>query len=173
MKRNQISLRAVSPLAFLLLLVISGCSSNASNNATSSDNSKKPQRVAVIISTLNNPWFVVLRVANNPRRACLELGVVVDNTVREAVGVKASDFANSQDFNAISSELNRRVEQEVIAPNRALLKPGVVAEFVGCAKVGGRSDLDPLCLIPIRLEVRGNGPGDTASTDVADGETSP
>jgi predicted lipoprotein len=116
---------------------------------------------------------VVLRIANSPRRACLELGVVVDNTVREAVGVKASDFANSQNFNAISSELNGRVEQEVIAPNRPLLKPGVVVEFVGCAKIGGKSDLDPLCLIPIRLEVRDNGPGDTASTDVADGGTSP
>jgi hypothetical protein len=116
---------------------------------------------------------VVLRVASSPRRACLELGVVVDNTVREAVGVKASDFANSQNFNAISSELNGRVEQEVIAPNRALLKPGVIVEFVGCAKIGGKSDLDPLCLIPIRLEVRGNGRGDTTSTDGADEGTSP
>ena len=116
---------------------------------------------------------VVLSVANSPRRACLELGVVVDNTVREAFGVKASDFANSQDFNAISGELNRRVEQEVIAPNRALLKPSVVVEFVGCAKIGGTSDLDPLCLIPIRLEVRGSRLGDADSTDVADGTTSP
>ena len=55
---------------------------------------------------------VVLTVTDSSRRVCLELGVVVDNTVREAIGVKASDFANSQDFNAVSSELNRRAEQE-------------------------------------------------------------
>jgi hypothetical protein len=115
----------------------------------------------------------VLRVTNSPRRAYLELGMVVDNTVREAVGVKATDFANSQEFNAISSELNRRVEQEVIVPNRPLLKPGAIVEFFGCAKIGGKSDLDPLCLIPIRLEVRGHGPGDTDSTNVADGGRSP
>jgi predicted lipoprotein len=81
---------------------------------------------------------------------------VVDNTIREAIGVKASDFANSQDFNAVSSELNRRVEQEVIAPNRAFLKVGMLVDFVGCAKIGGKSDLDPLGLIPIQLQTRGS-----------------
>jgi ribose transport system substrate-binding protein len=69
---NQISLRAISPLAYLLLLVISGCSSNANNNETSLDNSNKPQRVAVIISTLNNPWFVVL--GETARDRAVELG---------------------------------------------------------------------------------------------------
>jgi ribose transport system substrate-binding protein len=72
MNRNQISGQVLSPLAFLLLLVGSGCSSNASNNATSSDNSRKPQRVAVIISTLNNPWFVVL--GETARDRAVELG---------------------------------------------------------------------------------------------------
>nr|WP_186776364.1 DUF2291 family protein [Rubripirellula reticaptiva] len=99
---------------------------------------------------------VVLTVTDSPRRICLELGVVVDNTVREAIGVKASDFANSQDFNAVSSELNRRAEQEVIAANRAFLKEGVVVDFVGCAKISGKSDIDPLCMIPIQLQTRGN-----------------
>jgi predicted lipoprotein len=111
---------------------------------------------------------VVLRVANSPRRACLELGVLVDNTVREAVGVKASEFANSQDFNAVSSELNRRVEQDVIAANQSLLKPGVIVDFVGCAKISRDEDLDPLCLIPIRLEVQGNEDRDAGSTENAD-----
>jgi predicted lipoprotein len=99
---------------------------------------------------------VVLTATDSSRRVCLKLGVVVDNTVREAIGVKASEFANSQDFNAVSSELNRRAEQEVIASSRALLKAGVVVDFVGCAKISGKSDLDPLCLIPIRLRTRGS-----------------
>ena len=99
---------------------------------------------------------VVLTLTDSSRRVCLKLGVVVDNTVREAIGMKASDFANSQDFNAVSSELNRRAEQEVIAPNRAFLKKGVVVDFVGCAKIGGKSDLDPLGLIPIQLQTRGS-----------------
>lgn len=96
---------------------------------------------------------VVLTLANSSRRARLELGVVVDNTVREAICVKASEFANSQDFNEVSSELNRRVERDVIASNKSLLKPGAIVDFVGCTKISRDSDLDPLRLIPIRLEV--------------------
>lgn len=96
---------------------------------------------------------VLLEVEGSPRRVCLELGVLVDNTVREAVGVKASEFNNSQDFNAVASDLNRQVEENVIAPNRELLKEGVQVDFVGCCKIGGKSDLDPLCLIPIQLIV--------------------
>jgi hypothetical protein len=115
---------------------------------------------------------VVLSIAGSPRRACLELGPVVDNTVREAVGVKASDFANSQDFNAISSKINHLVEQDVIAPNRERLKAGVDVEFVGCAKIAGKSDLDPLYMIPVRIAVRDPGPGD-ADSDAADGVTLP
>lgn len=99
---------------------------------------------------------VVLTVTDSSRRVCFELGVVVDNTVREAIGVKASDYANSQAFNAVSSELNLRVEHEVIAANRALLKEGEVVDFVGCAKIGGKSDLDPMLLIPIQLQTRGS-----------------
>lgn len=114
----------------------------------------------------------ILIVANRSKRACLELGLVVDNTVREAIGVKASEFANSQDFNAISSELNRRVEQEIIEPSRTLFKAGEVVSFVGCAQVGDRSALDPLCLIPIRLEVLVNESNRSDSNDSSDEETS-
>ena len=96
---------------------------------------------------------MVLTIANSPRRVSLDMGVVVDNTVREAIGIKASDFANSQDFNAVSTELNRQVEQDVIAPNKGRLMPGVSVSFVGCAKINGKSDLDPLRLIPIRIEI--------------------
>ena len=96
---------------------------------------------------------VVLSIRGAQRRVRLEIGVVVDSTVREALGVKASKFSNSQAFNAFASELNRQVEQEVIAPNRELMKEGAVVDFVGCGKVGGKSDLDLLSLIPIHLKV--------------------
>jgi predicted lipoprotein len=112
---------------------------------------------------------VLLAVAGSSRQVGLDLDVVVDNTVREALGVKASAFADSQDFNAVSSELNRRVEQEVITPNRPLLKPGAEVEFVGCTKIGGNSDLDPLCLVPIRLHI----PSNEGSTEGGDGGPAP
>lgn len=100
------------------------------------------------------PNGVVLTIVGSSRRIGLELGVVVDNRLREAIGVKASDFANSQEFNAVSSELNRRAEREVIAPNREKLKEGGVVDFVGCAKIRSKSDLDLLRLVPIQLDLR-------------------
>ncbi|WP_146561272.1 DUF2291 family protein [Posidoniimonas corsicana] len=112
---------------------------------------------------------VLVRVRDSPRRACLELGTLVGSTVRDAVGAKASDFTNSQDFNAIAAALNRRVEEEVIAPNREALQPGVTLDFVGCAKISRKSDLDPLCLIPIRLRIRDSGGTSVNAPDAVDG----
>jgi ribose transport system substrate-binding protein len=67
----------MASIALLLLLMIFGCSGNASNSETSpiaqkSHAAKNPRRVAVIISTLNNPWFVVLGEAARDR--AVELG---------------------------------------------------------------------------------------------------
>ena len=94
-----------------------------------------------------------ISVPGDSRQACLLLGVIVDNTIRNAIGINVNEFSNSQDFNTISSELNLRVEQEVVNTNKDLLKPGRNVEFVGCGKIGEISDLDPLCLVPIRIDV--------------------
>lgn len=94
-----------------------------------------------------------ISVPGDSRQACLLLGVIVDNTIRNAIGINVNEFSKSQDFNTISSELNLRVEQEVVNTNKDLLKPGRSVEFVGCGKIGEISDLDPLCLVPIRIDV--------------------
>ena len=103
-----------------------------------------------------------LVVADSPQRALLDLGAIVDNTVREAIGVDVNEFANSQDYNAVSSELNRLVEYEVIEKNRARLTSGTAVRFVGCAKIEKNSDIDPLRLAPIWLDV---GRPDAAGID--------
>lgn len=97
-------------------------------------------------------------LSDDARKAELQLGVIADNTVREAIGVNVNEFANSQGFNAVSSALNERIEAEVIEPNKSQLEPGAIVEFVGCAKVGGKSDLDPLKLVPIQIQVEGVEP---------------
>lgn len=96
---------------------------------------------------------VFLTMGPSPRRVCLELGAVAGNVVRDAVGIKASEFTNSQEFNAVSIELNRQVEASILEPNRGLLKSGARIVFVGCGRIGGKSDLDTLRLVPIQLKV--------------------
>jgi ABC-type sugar transport system substrate-binding protein len=62
---TQISLRTIFPLALLVLIWLTGC------NGMTADTSQTP-RIAVIISTLNNPWFVVL--GETARDRAVELG---------------------------------------------------------------------------------------------------
>ncbi len=106
---------------------------------------------------------ILLKFDDSDHRVSLEIGVVVDNTVRESIGIKASQFTNSQEFNALSAELNRQVEEDVIAPNREQLQPGAIVRFVGCAKLSSKSDLDPLRIIPIQLNV--TRPSASSSTE--------
>ncbi len=94
----------------------------------------------------------VLSVDGSPRRVRLELGPIIGNTVREAVGVKASEFENSQEFNSFASQLNLQVEQQVISPIRDQLQLGTRVQFVGCAKINSKSELDPLRLVPIEIK---------------------
>ena len=82
------------------------------------------------------------------------MGVVVGNAVRDSTGlIDVSQFANSQDFNNLSADLNRRVETLVIAPARERLQVGARVAFVGCARVSDDGDFDPLGLIPVHLDV--------------------
>lgn len=104
-----------------------------------------------------------LEIAKTTRKVEIALGVIVGNTVREAIAVDVNQFANSQDFNALSSELNRRVEEEVIGETRQLMQVGSKVNFVGCTKVESDSDMDTLRLIPIELVVAADAPSSRES----------
>ena len=83
----------------------------------------------------------------------LLVGKLFGNAVRDATGlVDASDFPNSQHFNAISQELNRLVETEVVPSVVKLAKIGQQLRFVGCAEVKSeKDDLRPLKLVPLSV----------------------
>ena len=78
--------------------------------------------------------YCTLKIGEGPRRVRIRTGVVVGNAVRDSTGlVDVNQFANSQDFNNLSAELNGRVEANVIAPARERLRVGARVRFVGCA----------------------------------------
>lgn len=84
----------------------------------------------------------------------LKSGLLFGNTVRDATGqLRASNFSNSQDFNAISQELNRIVEREVLPTLEQDTEVGAKVRFVGCAEVraSNKSAL-PLTVIPLKVE---------------------
>jgi predicted lipoprotein len=81
----------------------------------------------------------------------LQTGLLFGNAVRDATGLlDASDFENSQQFNEISTELNRRFETTVIPALKQKAALGRHIEFVGCAEVSDNAKtVRPLMLIPL------------------------
>ena len=84
----------------------------------------------------------------------LRTGLLFGNTIRDATGqLVTSNFANSQDFNAVSKELNRIVEEQVQPDLKAKAKVGGKIRFVGCAEVRASNKvLLPLTVIPLQVE---------------------
>ena len=99
--------------------------------------------------------YCILKIGEGARQAHVRTGVIVGNTVRDSTGlIDVNQFANSQDFNNVSAELNQRVEANVIAPSRERLRIGARVRFVGCARIGDDSDFDPLSVVPVHLDIQ-------------------
>jgi predicted lipoprotein len=80
----------------------------------------------------------------------LQAGNIFGNAVRDGTGLlNVNDFPNSQDFNALSSEINRRIEQQVLPGLRKRAVVGATVRFVGCAEIMDEDmDLHPLRIVP-------------------------
>ena len=83
----------------------------------------------------------------------LRTAYIFGNTAREATALfSIDDYENTMDFNLVSSELNRRIQQEVIAPQREALVEGARLQVVGALDLPqeglpqGRFELIPLTL---------------------------
>ncbi|MBX2813433.1 MAG: DUF2291 domain-containing protein [Myxococcales bacterium] len=83
----------------------------------------------------------------------IDTGPVFGNAIREASGLlNISEFANGQDFNALSSELNRRVE-EMVLPRLANIGVGRTVRFAGAVELPDISEVPvALRLVPVVIE---------------------
>lgn len=86
----------------------------------------------------------------------IETSMIFGNAVRNGTGlVNVNEFPNSRDFNNISQELNRFVEERVLPPFRKAVKVGATVRFAGCAEIANEDkDLHPMRIIPVALEVQ-------------------
>ncbi|QDT03690.1 hypothetical protein K227x_20740 [Rubripirellula lacrimiformis] len=84
----------------------------------------------------------------------LETGNIFGNAVRDGTGLlDVNGFANSQDFNSVSSQINGRIETNVLPGLRKIAKPGVKLRFVGCVEITDEdTDLKPLRVVPFIIE---------------------
>jgi predicted lipoprotein len=86
----------------------------------------------------------------------LETGNIFGNAVRDGTGLlNVSDFADSQDFNAISAEINRHIEEQVLPNLRTKAVVGAIVHFAGCAEIADEgTDLHTLLVVPVSAVVR-------------------
>jgi predicted lipoprotein len=100
---------------------------------------------------------IALAISRNATNAevVLQVGVLFGNAIRDGTGLlNVNDFPNSQDFNAISEQLNRLVESRVQPKLREIAKAGAFVKFAGCAEVNDESsDLQPLNVVPVFAEL--------------------
>lgn len=84
----------------------------------------------------------------------LKTGLLFGNAIRDATGqLQASDYANSQDFNDISKQLNQIVQAEVQPTLQKEARPGRKVRFVACAEVRASSKkLLPLTMVPLEVD---------------------
>lgn len=86
----------------------------------------------------------------------INTGPVFGNTVRDGSGLlDINQFPDSQDFNAISVEINRRIEERVLT----LLKEGTIqgreVQFVGGVDIAhSNSDLSLLKVVPVMIMLK-------------------
>lgn len=85
----------------------------------------------------------------------IAIGPLFGNAVRDVTGLaSASDFANSQDFNNLSAELNRIVETRVFPELKRQAAVGRSIQFVGCAEIGAQSNkVVPLKIVPLKVRI--------------------
>lgn len=107
-----------------------------------------------IVSVDKDSVELSLRDGQTQVKVALETGKIFGNAVRDGTGLlDVSDFPNSQDFNALSSEINRRIEQQVLPALRKNARVGATVRFVGCAEIMDEdSDLNPLRVVPFIVE---------------------
>jgi len=83
----------------------------------------------------------------------LPTGPVFGNTVRDATGLlDVNEFPNSQDFNAVSAELNHIVESQVLPGLRNQAAVGREIRFAGCLELGEGQAPRILRIIPVYVE---------------------
>ena len=120
-----------------------GLSAQSSFFVSGSGKIIRVEKRSVEIALLNGPGVVVI-----------ETGPVFGNSIRDGSGLlDVSDFSNSQDFNAISSEINQRVEKSVLPILKEKAAVGLEVHFIGGVDVVDlTNEVTQLDLTPVIVE---------------------
>lgn len=99
--------------------------------------------------------YVVLSSDTTKNSIYLVTEFVYGNAVRDASGkININDFTNTMNLNMISSEINRKIREEVIPPFKASVKVGDKVHFTGALELNQKYvDLDHIEINPTSLTI--------------------
>jgi predicted lipoprotein len=111
------------------------------------------QGTGMVVSAERRGVGISLRT-NAPAEVLFHTGLLFGNALRDATGLlDVSAFPNSQDFNDLSTELNRIVETGILPSLKTNAATGRRLRFVGCAEVEADAvNVIPLKVVPIKVE---------------------
>ena len=96
---------------------------------------------------------IIVALDGTDAKVSLSTGLLFGNAVRDATGLlDVSAYPNSQDFNDLSTQLNRIVETKVAPALRAKAAVGKAIRFAGCAELEEDAKPDVMPVIPINVE---------------------
>lgn len=80
---------------------------------------------------------------------------VFGNAIRDASGkIDINEFANTMDFNTVSSEINKIVRTEVLPPFKAMVKTGDSIQFAGATELNkAHLNVEDIEVVPIQLKI--------------------
>ncbi len=107
-----------------------------------------------VVSVTEDAVGLAVLSKNDEPDITIPLGFLFSNIVRDGTGLlNASSYPNAQEFNEISAELNKIVEEKVMPEVKRIAVVGKQLEFVGCVEVEDEdTDLKPLEVVPISVK---------------------
>jgi len=107
-----------------------------------------------IIEAVNeDEVMVTVRTIAGEIKLQLVTGVYFGNAVRDVTGkISMGDFANTMDFNTVSTELNKQLRTAVIIPFKTTAKKGNAIAFTGCIEMNKEKiDTTAIALLPLKI----------------------
>ncbi|MEP6677146.1 MAG: DUF2291 domain-containing protein [Ferruginibacter sp.] len=83
----------------------------------------------------------------------LNTGLYFGNAIRDVTGkINMGDFNNTMDYNAVSTELNKIVQQQVVVPFKNKISKGQLIQFIGCTELNSdQTKKNVVEILPVRI----------------------
>ncbi len=109
-----------------------------------------------VITTINeNEVVVAAKSGSGTITIKLNTGIYFGNAIRDVTGkISMGDFANTMEYNNVSTELNKIVQTQIVMPFKTKAVKGAAVYFVGCVEIGqDQMTPDHTEILPVKINI--------------------